>query len=191
MSFNDRLEILTPRLRLLAFTPASARAAVTSRDQFSREIDALVPHEWPPETLADVQELMAGKLEENPQDVGWWGWYIIALPGVVAGQATLIGSVGCSRWGSQNIPHFGYGLLPAFYQRGFASEAATALIAWVMNHPGVSRVEATTFEQHIASIKILKKCGFKYCGVSPDDHKAAESDRQGRGRLIMFVRERK
>lgn len=53
------------------------------------------------------------------------------------------------------------------------------LINWVMSHPYVVRVDATTFERHTASIKILEKCGFECRGVSPEDHKAAESDRQG------------
>lgn len=189
------LEILTPRLRLLALTPQSSFAALKDRAEFSRLIDADVPVEWPPHDLADVQGMLASRLAEHPDEVGWWGWYVIALPGVVVpgavpGRATLIGSAGCSRWGPQGIPQFGYGLLPAFYRRGFATEAATNLIAWVMAQPVITRVEATTFERHIASVKILERCGFRNCGVSPDDATAAESDRQGRGKLILFVRER-
>ncbi len=185
------LELLTPRLRLIPFTAQSAAAAIDDKHAFARIIEAVVPTNWPPETLADVEGMMASKLAENPDQEGWWGWYIITRPGVAAEQPTLIGSIGCSKWGAEGHPHFGYGILPEFYGRGFTSEAAVKLIEWVMSHPDVSRVEATTFERHVASIKILEKCGFECRGVSPEDHKAAESDRQGRGKLVMYVKVRR
>lgn len=184
------LEIHTRRLRLLALDPASSAAAVSDRALFSRLIDARVPAAWPARDFADVEAMLAAKLAERPDELGWWGWYVIAKPGVAAEQATLVGSVGCSRWGDSNLPHFGYGVLPEFERRGFATEAATALIEWAFSRPDVTRVVATTFERHFASIKILERCGFENRGVSPDDDKAAESDRQGRGKLLLFVRER-
>jgi len=183
-------EIHTPRLRVLAISAASSAAAITDRVLFSRLIDADVPNAWPATDLADVEGMLAAKLTEHPQEIGWWGWYVIAKPGVVAERATLVGSVGCSRWGIANLPHFGYGVLPEYERRGFATESALALIEWVMAQPGVTRVEATTFERHVASIKILERCRFLNRGVPPDDGKAAESDRQGRGKLLLFMRER-
>lgn len=183
------LELHTARLRLVALTPESSAAAITDRARLCQLLNADVPAEWPPETLADVEGMLAARLADNPQEVGWWGWYIIARAGVAAPRETLIGSVGCSRWGSENMPHFGYGVLPAFERRGLTTEAAMRLIAWVMAQPGVERVVATTFERHGASIRILERCGFVNLGVSPDDAEAADSDRQGRGRLLLFVRD--
>ncbi len=184
-------ELFTPRLRLLALTAESAAAAIADRERFSRLLEADVPADWPPETLADVQGLMAEKLAADPGLTGWWGWYVIARPGVVADSATLIGTVGCSRWGPENRLYFGYGLLPAYFRRGLASEAALALIDWVTAQPGITRIDATTFERHEASIRILERCGFTCRGVSPDDASAADSDRQGRGRLMLYVREQR
>lgn len=183
------LEILTSRLRLLALTAESSAAAINNLATFSSLLNAAIPSSWPPETLADVQGLMAAKLSERPDEAGWWGWYIIAKSGQVAESATLIGSAGCSRWGPDRVPHFGYGLLPEYFRRGFATEAALALIDWVCRQPGVSQVHATTFERHHASRKILERCGFVNHGVSPDDATAAESDRQGRGQLLLFKRD--
>lgn len=186
------LELPTPRLRLLAFTADSAAAAIHDRPRCESLIRAAIPAEWPPIDLADVQEMMAAKLAANPEETGWHGWFVIlraAASPVPAQRDTLIGSVGCGKWGAQSILHFGYGILPAYFRNGYATEAAVALIEWVMRQPGVARVEATTFERHTASLKILDRCGFTCLGVSPDDDKAAESDRQGRGRLMLFARE--
>ncbi len=184
------LEIATERLVLKALTPASSRAAISDRPLFSRLLGAHVPEGWPPATMADVEGLMAAKVAEHADEPGWWGWYIVARPGVVNERPTLVGSAGCSRWGPEDLPHFGYGVLPEFERRGLATEAATALIEWVFGHPEVHRVVATTFERHYASIRILARCGFACRGVSPDDDKAAESDRQGRGKLLLFERTR-
>lgn len=186
--------ILTPRLRLVAITPAMARAAIDDLAELDRLLDAAVPGDWPPVDLADVQGMFAERLAAAPGEVGWWGWYVVALPGngmpISPDRAVLIGSVGCSKFGSGGCPIFGYGLLPAFWGRGLATEAAVALAGWVMAQPGVERVEATTFERHWASRKILERGGFGLVGVSPDDATAAESDRQGRGQLLLYVRER-
>ena len=112
------LELLTPRLRLIPFTAESAAASLEDRADFARVIRAHVPENWPPETLADVEGMMASKLAEHPDQSGWWGWYIITKAGVVAERPTLIGSIGCSKWGAEGHPHFGYGILPEFYLRG-------------------------------------------------------------------------
>lgn len=89
------LELLTQRLRLIPFTAESAAAAIDNKQDFARIIEAQVPSNWPPETLADVEGMMASKLADNPDQAGWWGWYIVAKAGVASEQPTLIGSIGC------------------------------------------------------------------------------------------------
>lgn len=165
-----------------------AEVAVNDLCRLKELIGADVPDSWPPRDLADVQELMADRLREDPTKVGWWGWYMIAAPAVVAERATLIGSLGCTRWGAEQRIQFGYGILPEFERRGLTSEAAVALIDWVMSQPDVDLVEATTFERHFASLRILERCGFACLGVSEHDATASEADRQGRGQLLLFVR---
>jgi RimJ/RimL family protein N-acetyltransferase len=59
-----------------------------------------------------------------------------------------------------------------------------------MQQPEVDRVIATTFERHHASVKILTRCKFICVGVDPNDAQADERDRQGRGKLMRFIRER-
>lgn len=183
------LEIATDRLRLAACTPQTAAAAVAGRQALAAALGVHVPDEWPPEMLADVLGMLADKLRERPYAVGWWAWHVIARAGVVGEKETLIGSAGSTPWGSDNLPYFGYGVLPAFEGRGLASEAAMALIQWVSAQPGITRVQSSTFERHYASRRILEKCGFRCTGQSPDDDKASEADRQGRGPLLAYMLE--
>lgn len=180
------LELETVRLRLVAFTPNSSAAAVQGNAPLAAALRVVVPPDWPPQTLADVQGLFAGQLAANPAEVGWWGWYVIAKPDVVAPDATLVGSTGASPPDALGRSLGGYSILPAFEGQGFATEAARAVFGWVASQPSLRSLEATTFEQHYASRRVLEKLGFQLVGVSPDDADAAESDRQGRGALILY-----
>ena len=211
-------DILTPRLRLVAATADSSAAdaaqdharlghllaanrgsqppALLDRSSAAAAVGeadrppVTIPPAWPPKDLRDVQGLLADRLRDHPDQAGWWGWFMIARAGVVGTRETLIGALGCTRWGEANRLQFGYGILPDFERRGLTKEAAGALIHWVFSHPRVDLVEATTFERHAPSVRILEHCGFTCRGVSDGDAVASEDDRQGRGRLLLFVRER-
>ncbi len=182
----------TARLTLIAATASLARAAVSDHPRLARELSAIVPDSWPPPTLADVQEMIASTLEANPTAAGWVSWFIIAreVPGI--DHPTLVGTTGAGSLSGPPVPgqpiHFGYGILDEFHRRGIATEAAMALVNWVIRQPEVKTLRATTFERHIASIKILERCGFTCTGVAAEDPEAPESDRLGRGRLMEFLR---
>lgn len=190
---HDIEPLHTARLTLIAATASLARAAVSDHPRLARDLGAMVPSTWPPPTLADVQEMIALSLEANPSAAGWLSWFIIAreVPGV--DQPTLVGTAGAGSLTGPPVPgqpiHFGYGILDEFHRRGIASEAAMALVHWAIRQPEVHALRATTFERHIASVKILERCGFSCTGVAAEDPEAPESDRLGRGRLLEFLRQ--
>jgi len=64
-----------------------------------------------------------------------------------------------------------YGIVPAFEGRGFATEAATALVAFAFASERVRLVRAHTLPAYNASTRVLAKCGFHFVGdvVDPDD----------------------
>lgn len=178
----------SPRLRVVASTADVARAAIAGGASLAGALGVMVPAEWPPEALADVQEFFAGQLAANPGEVGWWGWYVIAKPGVVSPEATLIGSAGASLPDAEGRSLGGYSILPAYEGRGFATEAARAVFECIAAHPAVRSLEATTFERNVASRRVLEKIGFRLVGVSAEDAAASEFDRKGRGKLLLYRR---
>lgn len=148
-----------------------------------------VPPDWPPWTLEDALDFIAAKLRERPQDAGWWTWYMIAEAGVLAPARRLIGTCGVMPPDEHGRSLCGYGVVPSAEGRGLTSEAFLAFLApggWLMSQPCLKVLEATTFERHPASRRILEKAGFVLIGVSRDDAQAAESDRQGRGPLLLY-----
>lgn len=64
-----------------------------------------------------------------------------------------------------------YGIDPEHQGRGFATEAARALIEFARKSPAVSVVRAHTKPDNIPSARVLAKCGFRFVGevIDPED----------------------
>ncbi len=134
--------------------------------------------------MADVQEYFAAQLESGAVQPDWWAWYAVQQsPRVLIGSGGFNGAPD-----SEGTVTLGYGVIPEAEGKGYASEIAGGLVAWAEAQGGVKRIHATTFERHHASVRILEKNGFVCKGVSSEDAAASEDDRQGRGRLMLFVR---
>ena len=58
----------------------------------------------------------------------------------------------------------GYGIVSDQHRRGYASEAARALVGHAFARPAVRRVIAETYPELIGSIGVLRRCGFRHIG---------------------------
>jgi RimJ/RimL family protein N-acetyltransferase len=56
----------------------------------------------------------------------------------------------------------GYALLPAFWSRGYASEAAAASVEYGRRHLDLRRIVAITQADNAASIRVLDKLGLQF-----------------------------
>ena len=182
------LNISTPRLDLIAATALLARADASDRARFADLLGAVIPPGWPPEVMADVQEHFADQLEKGFAVPGWWSWYGVLRK--AGGGRVLIGNAGLAgQPDSEGSVTMGYSVVDGHEGAGYASEMVAGLLQWMTASGRVKRVLATTFERHFASIRVLEKNGFAWKGVSSEDAAAADTDRQGRGALMLFVRE--
>lgn len=59
----------------------------------------------------------------------------------------------------------GYTLAPEHQGRGYATEAAGALVDWLVTK-GVHRIAATLDPQNLASARVLERLGFRYTGTA-------------------------
>jgi ribosomal-protein-alanine N-acetyltransferase len=57
---------------------------------------------------------------------------------------------------------FGYILGEPFWGHGFATEAASAVVAWAIAQPSIFRVWATCHPGNAASAAVLRKAGLRY-----------------------------
>ena len=56
----------------------------------------------------------------------------------------------------------GYALLPAFWSRGYAAEAASACVEYGRARLGLARIVAITQADNVASIRVLEKLGLRF-----------------------------
>jgi RimJ/RimL family protein N-acetyltransferase len=179
------LRFSTPRLDVIAGTATIARADASDRARFSTLLDAVIPASWPPSTMADVQEYFAEQLEKGLALPGWWSWYA-----VLHAPRTLVACGGfMAQPDDQGTVTLGYSVTEGYERQGYATELTAGLLQWLAGTGRVKRVHATTFERHYGSIRVMEKNGFECRGVSSEDAAASEDDRQGRGSLMLFVRE--
>lgn len=62
----------------------------------------------------------------------------------------------------------GFWIFPAYWNKGFVSEALACVIAYCQNEKGIHRLEAFVEEGNGASRRVLEKAGFQYEGLMKD-----------------------
>jgi RimJ/RimL family protein N-acetyltransferase len=72
---------------------------------------------------------------------------------------------------ADGIVEIAYGIDPEHQGKGYATEAAEALVLWAFGTAGVRAVRAHTLPESNASTRVLTKCGFCCIGevVDPED----------------------
>jgi len=72
---------------------------------------------------------------------------------------------------AEGVVETGYGFAPAYQNRGFATEAAGALVNHAFECDEVTAVIAHTLPEPNASSRVLTKCGFDFVGevIDPND----------------------
>jgi RimJ/RimL family protein N-acetyltransferase len=61
-----------------------------------------------------------------------------------------------------------YGIVPSFEGRGFATEAAAALVEFAFGSGRVGLIRAHTLPEANASTRVLRKCGFRHTATLVD-----------------------
>lgn len=87
-----------------------------------------------------------------------WG---IALKGAM----NIIGSIGYNNFTPKHRANIGYDLLPQYWNKGYITEALSAIIDFGFNRLDINRIEAEVMQGNIASEKVLQKLGFQKEGI--------------------------
>lgn len=100
----------------------------------------------------------------HPAQRPWYAAWLIALP-----TGERIGDLCFKGLGDDGTVEIGYGLLPAWQGKGYATEAVTAAVAWAATQPGVRKIEAETDPDNAASRRVLAKAGFLPTGEDGEE----------------------
>jgi RimJ/RimL family protein N-acetyltransferase len=147
------LIIPTARLDLVLQTAGGVIARIEAMSPADR---AQVSPDW----LARVDAA-------TPGDPWAFGFSVIErASGIVVGDCGYKGPPD-----AQGCVEIAYGLAADYRGRGYATEAARALVAFAFEQDAVRLVRAHTLPEENASTRVLNKCGFSYLGevIDPED----------------------
>jgi RimJ/RimL family protein N-acetyltransferase len=107
--------------------------------------------------MEEALPFMRDSLREDVENARW-GPYLMVLreTGEAVGSAGFTGKP----YGN-GVVTLGYSIYPDHQGRGFASEAAAALVAWALDQPGVGSVQATIPPAHVASQRVAAQAGLR------------------------------
>ena len=123
------------------------------------EMRALIDEQTIDELRAAYKEMLDGALK-NPEMRKWYVvWKMELLDGTYVGDYSFKGIT------PEGMVEIGYGVLPEYEGKGYATEAVTAATVWAAKQPGVTRIEAETLADNIASQRVLEKSGYVPTGT--------------------------
>jgi RimJ/RimL family protein N-acetyltransferase len=159
------VKLSTQRLDLIAATPELLRAELEQSARLATLLEVAVPEVWPPplNTVETVQYTLRF-LEGLPERAGWMSWYIVRHEGRV-----LVGQGGYCGLPEDGAVEIGYSLLEAHQKRGYATEAARALVERAFAFDDVHTVTAQTLPDLGPSIRVLERLGFRMVGAGSEE----------------------
>ena len=144
--------IETPRLILRAPRPRDAEGiAALANDLRIAENTVRLPH---PYRVKDAEEFIA-HVSRSDRDIA----YLIALAG-----REIIGVCGIAM-PERSGPELGYWIGVRRWGKGYATEAARAVIDHAFAELGCHTLSASVRVSNPASRRVLEKCGFQWTGV--------------------------
>jgi len=92
------------------------------------------------------------ELKKDPSVKGFGVWFILEKE-----TGKMIGDIGFKGKPNDGCVEIGYAISSTYQNRGFATEAALAMIDWALMRDNILSVKAECLKDNIASIKVLEK----------------------------------
>ncbi|MFI1433112.1 GNAT family N-acetyltransferase [Streptomyces lydicus] len=142
-------DLLTARLVLRPWSGSELAAVLGGLRQ---------PH-WAADYPDDGDRVIAGFTAGHPEARGTYGQRQI----IERASGLVVGGIGLFPPSDDGSVEFGYGVVPSRRGRGYAPEAARALVAFALAAPGVHTVYADVEPANPASCRVLEKAGLERC----------------------------
>jgi [ribosomal protein S5]-alanine N-acetyltransferase len=142
--------IETHRLRLEPLDPPVAALVLTDRVVAQRKLGAVFDNAWPSDDLRDWLDSVAAGSAFRPYAI------------VERATNTVVGDVGfLGPPDGKGQVELGYSIVSDRRRRGYASEAAAAVMTWALEQVGVKAIIAECEATNTASIRTLERLGFR------------------------------
>jgi RimJ/RimL family protein N-acetyltransferase len=153
----DASSIETHSLRLIAVEPLHVEALSRDKRELAEVLDVSVPEGWPqfPEAFSPPD---GGPSRSERPTTDWRAYFFVHPRG-----RSLVGNGGFTGDPDDSgVVEIGYEIAPEHQNRGFATEAARAMIGYAFAHEEVTAVVAHTLGETNASNAVLRKAGMSF-----------------------------
>lgn len=149
--------LFTERMELRPLPAPAAAALPEDRNEASRILGATLSADWPQPDLLGVLPRQAAT---SPGTERFGIWVMIERD-----SASVVGDIGFHGPpdGTSSI-EVGYCVTPDRRRRGYATEAARAIVDWALSQPGIRVVVAGCDRDNVPSIRTLERLGFRRTG---------------------------
>jgi RimJ/RimL family protein N-acetyltransferase len=163
--------VLSERLELVSMSPELITALLCDdRDGVRREIGLDLPAGF----VGDQEFVLRMRLDQMREDRAVQPW-LLRLTVTRQAPRQVVGRVGFHEPPDEDGQvEIGYSVLPPHRGRGFATEAAGALIGWAHAEHGVTRFRAAVSPTNGPSLAVMRKLGFRRTGLQWDDRDGEE-----------------
>jgi [ribosomal protein S5]-alanine N-acetyltransferase len=149
---QSQLMLTTERLRFETWRPEDHKLLFELHaDPRVQTSYAPGPHKW---TMAGIDRRLNGYMEEQ-ENFGFTKWKLSLSDG------TFIGRAGWSPWKEAAL-EIGYAIKPQFWNNGYASEAAQALVTWARAHRPNDSLVGYALPHNETSRRILERIGMEF-----------------------------
>ena len=108
-------------------------------------------------TLADAESYIVNGPLASYEKNGFGLYLLVLKPGGIS-----IGMCGLIKRDTLEHPDIGFALLPAYTGKGYAQEAASAVLQYAQETLGIKKIAAITLEKNHRSIQLLTKLGLLF-----------------------------
>ena len=151
------LRLVTDHLELKPLPVQAAAALPEDREAACRALGARLSAEWPDPSFVGVLRRHAGA----SADTECFGVWVM----IERGSRTVIGDIGFRGPSDEaGTIEVGYSVIPSRRRRGYATEAASALVGWARSQPSVHVIVAGCDPNNVPSVRTLERVGFRRTG---------------------------
>jgi RimJ/RimL family protein N-acetyltransferase len=158
------MNLLTPRLELVAATLEIVTADLHHREELPGLLGAPMAAGWPPPLITvEVMQSLKARCEAG-EPPGWAAWYVLRRePRMLVGMGLFTAPP------MDGAVPIAYTLVPEVQRLGLGTELVHALVEWALSRDEVQMVFADTLPELIASQHVLTRNGFLYIGEGDEE----------------------
>jgi RimJ/RimL family protein N-acetyltransferase len=162
--------IVSARLRLVLMSPRFMRASVEGRRAEAESlIGAALPDSWPDAGARRTLGMRIAQVAEDPDSAEW-----LLRAMVEPATSRVAGYINFHGPPLEGRAEIGYTVFEPYRRRGYASEAAVAMMRWAHHNHGVGTFVVSISPTNAPSLALAAKLGFERIGTQIDDEDGEE-----------------